>query len=38
MPDWVVDWISDSLTALFTVYVTDLLVEWLNALIGGWLS
>ena len=38
MPNWVVDWISDSLAAFFTVCVTDLLVERLNARQGGWLS
>ena len=27
MPDWVVDWLSDPLTALFAVYVTNLAVQ-----------
>ena len=38
MPDVVVNLVSDSLTALFAVYVTDLVVDWLNAWLNGLLS
>ena len=42
MPDWVVDWLSDPLTALFAVYVTDVVVDWLNMSLNSqqsyWLS
>ena len=33
-----VDSASDSPAALFVVYVSDFVVEWLNAWLSGWLS
>ena len=40
MPDWMVDWFSDSLAALFAVDVTDIggeltqcMTEWLTDLV-----
>ena len=33
-----VDWVSDSLTALFVVDVPDLVEDWLNAWLSGSMS
>ena len=39
MPDLVVDWVSDCSSALFAVYVTDIVVvDWRIAWLRGWLS
>ena len=38
MPDWMVDKVSDPLSVLFAVYVTDLVVDCLNAWLSGWLT
>ena len=34
MPDWVVDWVSDSVTALFAVDVTDSVPDGMVALVS----
>ena len=38
MSDWVVGSVNDSLANLFAVYVTDLVLDWLNAQLNGWLT
>ena len=35
MHDWMVDWVSDSVVALFAVDVTDIVVDRLNAWLNG---